>query len=247
MAKRETADWKDYPFVVKIYTPGKISTGTLVSPRHILTAAHCVAKSDWHPTDRNSVEVVLLSGKKRTGKDIAAIKIPGRSDFRYSASGDAFRNDVAVVCLAKEEELTFGYMDVMDVRDEKKYVSGTVATLIGFGTTHRTILGEEVLYKSEAEFGRIHKVEDSDFYHSSVLATNAEIEPGDSGGPLLAKVETESGKITLRQIGVTSQSHMKDGKYRNGAVLGLGVVTRICDPEIRSWIAGIAGLCNTGL
>ena len=236
---RRPVDWAKYPFMVKIYTPGRgggVSSGTVVGRRHVLTAAHCVTEEDWSPLSNENVKISLVTGEERRKNDLCRVTVPDKPKVKYDASGDGFICDVALLECA--DDLPVPTVGLVGIAEERTYRSGAVAILCGFGAWDGVEEGSEDLCESGAEFGRIHKVEGTDFYHSRVLATNADSRPGDSGGPLLV---CKGNRYV--QIGVTSQNHLLEGKYRKGAVLGLGVSTRICDEKIHDWIVGQAGTC----
>ncbi|MXZ59855.1 MAG: trypsin-like serine protease [Acidobacteria bacterium] len=244
MILRKDTDWENYPFVVKLLDDDDAPyTGTIVSRHLVMTAAHCVVRNNGDAVESNRITAHLYDGRVLTGSRMFPVRFPSDHTVQYAFGGDGFQNDVALIQFDDDLYET----NTCDLRvriasheEERLYTSSATGTVVGFGGQPGVNAKSVKLKQCGAEIGRIHKVEDTNFYHEAVLAVNAPIRSGDSGGPLLIRPMDQ-----WLQIGIVSQGgYDKNNDYHKGVIFGLGVCTRIADRKVHDWIVNKVGLCN---
>jgi trypsin len=242
----------EYPFVAHILIDRAFQcTGTLVTPTHVVTAAHCssivpggVANVPLGQPGQ-LIEVSIgahrapfqSDGEKRTGKSVSV--------HPAWAGLGSVTGDVAVVEL--DSPSSKPPVKIASAAERSLWSAGTMATIAGYGVTESGGDQPEVLQEAQVPIttdavgaeAYPYLVEGVDplfggFESRTQLAAGfpqggVDTCQGDSGGPLLVPAGTE-----LRLVGDTS--------YGNGcAEPGYpGVYGRVADEAIREWIRSVA-------
>ena len=242
----------EYPFVAHILIDRAFQcTGTLVTPTHVVTAAHCssiipggVANVPLGQPGQ-LIEVSIgahrapfqSDGEKRTGKSVSVH--PAWAGLG-SVSGD-----VAVVELSSPS--TKPPVKIASAAERSLWSAGTMATIAGYGVTESGGDQPDVLQEAQVPIAADavtaaaypYLVDGVDplfggFESRTQLGAGfpeggVDTCQGDSGGPLLVPAGAE-----LRLVGDTS--------YGNGcAEPGYpGVYGRVADEALREWIRSVA-------
>jgi secreted trypsin-like serine protease len=231
-----------YPFMAALLDHGVASTylaqfcgGSLIAPRTVLTAEHCVEGETAASIDvLVGTNHLAAPGETPSGGRIpvSAIAIAPGNDFA------TLNNDVAILILAHAPSagtLTGTIAPVDPTADAGSLQPGDPATVIGWGDTTnglgefpQDLLQTDVLFASDQECASAYG---ATFIASSMLCAdwppvNAHDScSGDSGGPLFTTV---SG--TRRQAGVVSFGH---GCAEPGFP---GVYARLAAPQLHSFV-----------
>jgi secreted trypsin-like serine protease len=161
-------------------------TGTVIAPRAILTAGHCVEESGINPRDMKAFFGTTVGGAGSQVSVTAAKVHP-----QYYIRGDgAPMYDVAVLTLAQDAPVTPMKWQRTPLSD----LSGSLVTLVGYGVTNaqrqtgngtRRVVDESVMQMDEMFI----------YYGGGASGTCQ----GDSGGPMFLDVDG-----TLVLVGITS-------------------------------------------
>jgi trypsin len=244
-----------YPYVAHVLIDGQFQcTGTLVTPTHVVTAAHCgsivpggVANVPIGAPGQ-AIEVTIgahrtpdgsgtTDGEVRQGKSVAVN--PG-----WAGLGSV-SHDVAVVELDSPSTKT--PVKIANAAERSLWSTGTMATIAGYGVTEEG--GEQPAVLQEAQVPIVaddvaaaaypYTVPGVDqlfggFENETQLAAGfpdggVDTCQGDSGGPLFVPAGTE-----MRLVGDTSYGN---GCARPGYP---GVYGRVADTTLRTWIASVA-------
>jgi len=140
-------------------------SGTLITRRHILTAAHCVDQDNDFNTPIGTVRVWLGSGDQ-----IDAASFVHYPNYRFNQSGF----DVAVVTMA--EDLPRTPVPILTSRDGR---NGETAIIIGWGRDQN--LAGATLRAGSTTLSAVR----SGFLETIYAPPSSSICQGDSGGPIL--------------------------------------------------------------
>jgi trypsin len=215
-------------------------TGTLVTPNHVVTAAHCdslvpggiVNVPIGQPGQLievrvGGVETFGNDGETRLGKQVYVN--PG-----WAGIG-TFNHDVSVVELSapvtnKEPVLVAGR------GEESLWSAGTLATIAGYGTTESGGDQPEILQKAQVPIttdeyaaAAYDSFENQTQIGAGYPQGGVDTCQGDSGGPLYVP-----NGVGLRLAGDTSYG---DGCAEPGKP---GIYGRVADTTLREWIRSVA-------
>lgn len=212
----------DYPGVVKIYGVGGMCTGTIVSHKAVLTAAHCTLERGTY----------TVTGDFGSAKSTTIVENFGPGEVNDP-------NDIALLIFPNN---TFDQRYV--VRIASSVSSGDTATLVGYGCddlTSRT--GSGVKRSGTNQIARIssyvyfYTPVSSSYYRGIVGPSNRAASCfGDSGGPALKQVNGSYEVVAVTHAGGVSGSTIIS-QYVNVA----------SDSYNRNFIAGVNRDYNLGI
>jgi trypsin len=256
----------EYPYVAHILIDRSFQcTGTLVTPTHVVTAAHCSSLAPGgianvpigQPGQLIEVSVgahatpsaSLLGGYESDGEEHTAKAVHVNPGW---AGLGSVSHDVAVIELSTPSSKP--PVKIASAEERSLWAPGTLATIAGFGVTEPD--GDQPDVLQEARVPIVADADAAEAYPYLVegvdpLFGGFESETqvaagypeggvdscqGDSGGPLLVSAGT-----TMRLVGDTSYGV---GCAEPGYP---GVYGRVADTTLREWIRGIApGAISTG-
>ena len=181
-----------YPYMAAIYLNGKVFCGgSLITPRHVLTAAHCVAKLSASQARGLSVrlgEHDIRSDRERGVVKRRVSRIYSHLQFKTSPY---FWNDIAILKLDREVQYSLTIQPVC-LSWSQEDMAGLPATALGWGRTKEGGAQSRLLREVEVD---IWKQSSCKATYSKVATVRDEMMcasrpgkdscTGDSGGPLL--------------------------------------------------------------
>jgi trypsin len=205
----EEADASEWPWQVALVSRGvQFCGGSLVSPRHVLTAAHCTE-------DLTASQLSVLAGTvdlDAGGQRRSVTTIHQHEGYH----GDTLRNDIALLELAQPFELGEG-IEVVELATEAESealtAAGAPVFVTGWGATDeaddgtRLLLEAEVTAYDDTRCAELYAFEGEDIFGESQVCAGlddgaADACYGDSGGPLVGPSEaTDQGFV---QVGIVS-------------------------------------------
>jgi len=195
----------EYPWQVALVSPNGRSPfcgGTLISDRHVMTAAHCTAGSYATPSGMR-----VLLGEHKTD-DATQVKVEVAAindDPLYDTSN--LRNDFSILTLKEPVTFSSEVRPICLPSDTSEDYAGQVATVSGWGTlssggNQPTVLMEvDVTVTTNTFCSGVYGSGISDINICAMDAGKDSCQ-GDSGGPLIIQ---ENGRYAL--IGVVSYGY----------------------------------------
>ncbi|NP_001155014.1 serine protease 96 precursor [Nasonia vitripennis] len=215
------ADNGEYPYQVAIQVDGKAHCGgTLISKKHVLTAAHCT--HDWIQQGKDKRTIKVIAGTSVLDGSGTVLRVANVSQHQHfgqqSESSAILINDIAIITLTQEIKESSTVKIIKLPPDNFEIGDNTQVMVSGFGTTE---LGGPPSRKLKSLYMSVT--------NPSICATNWQnrgsvtvahicakpIEEfgaceGDSGGPLVLADKSTIVGIVSQGIGLGCKSGWPD-------------------------------------
>jgi V8-like Glu-specific endopeptidase len=195
----------EFDGVVAVVAGSGLCTGTVVAPRLVLTAAHCLAGL------RQDTEVEVYFGQEINAADkVAATDYGVHPMFCPDCKEDIF--DYGYVVIASDFTVPGGFLVPITTQEEwdEAMVSGREVTLVGYGEDPEIEALNKGIGVKRQVTTTIRRFSDRglEFYAGGMQQDSCN---GDSGGPAFIRV----GSGALRLAGITSRGSNPcgDGGY----------------------------------
>jgi V8-like Glu-specific endopeptidase len=201
----EPTDPGEFDGVVAVVAGSGLCTGTVVAPRLVLTAAHCLAGL------RQDTEVEVYFGQEITATNRVGVEDYGvHPMFCPDCKEDIY--DYGFIVITTDFMVPGGFILPITTQEEwdEAMVDGREVTLVGYGKDPEVDALNEGIGRKREVSTTIRRFSDRglEFYAGGMQQDSCE---GDSGGPAFVRV----GDGTMRLAGITSRGSNPcgDGGY----------------------------------
>lgn len=201
---------REFPFIVSLQSFGTAYCGgTLISPTHVMTAAHC-------EVGVGEIAVMGMDQKSQMNVDGCVEKISVSQVITHpNYDGNTLENDIAILVLSQPSR----YAAFVPSLSSNAPLAPTPVTAIGWGTLSSGGSSPDTLQKVTVP--TVDRSECNDLYNGEILNTmicagdviagGKDACQGDSGGPLITGTSS-GGDATL--VGITSWGYgCADSRY----------------------------------